>query len=132
MTFRVLVDKNVPRGLEAAYANAAVKAAEARAKAQEAERETERQRQKAIKEEQEALRLHAAKKKERDEEHAREVGAARLDVDLRMAFFSANPSGDESAFKRLLPDLRDDLMRQKTVEGFESAKARKRARYGSF
>lgn len=52
---------------------------------------------------------------------------AQLDADLRTSFFKLNPSADEAAFKRLLPSLRDDHMRKKTVEGFVDLKSKKKA-----
>lgn len=132
MTIRILENKNTPRGMEALYAAEAVRQHEARVKREVDRRAAEAERQRQQKENQAEIELQAKKRQKKEAEREREVAATRLDRDLRAAFFAANPTGDESTFKQLLPSLRDDHMRRTTLGSFEGLKAKKRARYSSF
>ncbi len=53
---------------------------------------------------------------------AKQTDWKRLPVEARESFLAA----------LLLPALRDDYMRRKTLDNFEDLKSRKRARYSSF
>lgn len=132
MNYRILESKTTPKGMETLYAAQAIKAAQDRAQAELARRAEETERQRQQKENQAEMELRAREREKQEAERKRATASIQLDSDLRASFFRANPSATESAFARLLPDLRDDHMRRKTVETFESLKAKKRAMYTSF
>jgi regulator of protease activity HflC (stomatin/prohibitin superfamily) len=127
MSYRVLEDPNVPRGMEAIYAQQAVATAQARAKAAQERREAESERQQAIKDNLAEIEKDSQKRAAETAEHERELAAKRLDQDLETAFFTANPSADEQTFKRLLPSLRDEHMKQATMGQFTDIKAKLKA-----
>jgi len=91
MTFRVLENPSVPRGMEAAYANEAVRQAEARGKAEEAQREERRLRQQQQQETLKTLDAERIKREEKTEREKREREAKRFENGLRESFFAANP-----------------------------------------
>lgn len=127
--YQVIEDPSVPPALRPLYALEAVRAAEQRRKQQEDQRQAnaeEYARNQQFKaEEQARIKKQAAAKAEAEREQA----AEQFDAELRSAFFAANPGADETTFKRLLPGLRDERMKQITVERMVEADKQRVASY---
>ncbi len=71
-------------------------------------------------EEEERRRKQAAETAERLAAEQQRLLAARLENDLRVAFFTANPAATEEDWKRLAPQIRDDHMREAASKGTTS------------
>ena len=68
----------------------------------------------------ERLRAELAKTAAQRAEEQRSLLAARLDSDLRAAFFTANPAAVESDWNRLKDSIRDEHMRAAAAVGAEN------------
>ena len=68
----------------------------------------------------ERLRAELAKTAARRSSDQQRLLAARLESDLRTAFFTANPAATEEDFERLWPQIRDDHMRAAAAVGAEN------------
>ncbi len=127
--YKVFEDPSVPPAMRGVYATEAVRAAEERAKQQQAERAANAERyardERLRAEEQARIKKQAEQKVE----HDREQAAEQFDAELRGAFFAANPGADETTLKRLLPALRDELMKRITVERIAEAERQRVASY---
>ncbi len=76
------------------------------------------ERARRAKEERDAsLRAELASTAERLAEERRKQAAARLESDLRTAFFEANPAAVESDWNRLKDSIRDEHMRAAAADG---------------
>ena len=76
------------------------------------------ERQRRLQEERDAsLRAELAKTAARRAEEQQRLLAARLENDLRAAFFTANPGATEGDWQRLGPQIRDDHMRAAASKG---------------
>jgi hypothetical protein len=79
------------------------------------------ERARRAKEERDAsLRAELAKTAARRAQEQQRLHAARLESDLRAAFFTANPAATEEDFERLWPQIRDDHMRAAAAAGAEN------------
>jgi len=79
------------------------------------------ERARRAKEERDAsLRAELAKTAARRSSEQQRLLAARLESDLRSAFFDANPAATEEDFERLWPQIRDDHMRAAAAVGAEN------------
>jgi hypothetical protein len=79
------------------------------------------ERARRAKEERDAsLRAELAKTAARRSSEQQRLLAARLESDLRTAFFTANPAATEEDFERLWPQIRDDHMRAAAAVGAEN------------
>ncbi len=75
------------------------------------------ERQRRLQEERDAsLRAELAKNAARRAEDQRSLLAARLENDLRNAFFEANPAAVESDWNRLKDSIRDEHMRDAAAQ----------------
>lgn len=113
--YQVILPEGVPRGLEAAYANEAVRQAEARGKAEEAQREERRLRQQ---QQQETLKMINAERIEREakEETAkREREAKRFEDVLREQFLTRNAGATDNDWSRNRRSVIDEAMRQRAL-----------------
>ncbi len=68
----------------------------------------------------ERLRAELAKTAAQRAAEQQRLLAARLENDLRVAFFTANPAATEEDWKRLAPQIRDDHMREAASKGATS------------
>ncbi len=84
--YHVILDENVPRGMEAVYANEAVRQAEARAQAETARREAERLRKQQIQATLAAFEAERVKREEKEAKEKQEREAKRFEDDLRASF----------------------------------------------
>jgi GAF domain-containing protein len=79
------------------------------------------ERARRTKEERDArLRAELAKTAARRSSDQQRLLAARLENDLRAAFFTANPGATEQDWQRLGPQIRDDHMRAAAAVGAEN------------
>lgn len=113
MSYRVLENKNVPRGLEQVYAQQAVAAAQARAKAEQEQREAETQRRKRIDEELAAIKVETARRKEQEAERQRKLAAERFENSLHEQFLTRNPGATEGDWSRNRRAIIDEAMKER-------------------
>ncbi len=80
-------------------------------------RQANESRRQLQQEQDEKLRRQLAEASKRRAEEQRRQAAARLESDLRAAFFGANPAATEEDWRRLGPQLRDAHMRDAAAQG---------------
>ena len=83
-------------------------------------RRTNERARRAKEEQDERLRAELAKAAAQRAADQQRLLAARLESDLRSAFFDANPAATEEDFERLWPQIRDDHMRAAAAVGAEN------------
>jgi GAF domain-containing protein len=83
-------------------------------------RRTNERARRAKEERDERLRAELAKTAARRAADQQRLLAARLESDLRSAFFDANPAATEEDWKRLAPQISDDHMRAAAAVGAEN------------
>ncbi len=114
MKYRVPVNPSVPRGMEAAYANEAVRQAESRLAAESARREAERLRQQQQQAALEEIKAATAKRQAAEAEAARQKSRERFEADLRARFLAATPGASENDWNRNKTAVIDAAMQQAT------------------
>jgi len=115
--YNVILPEGVPRGLEAVYANEAVRAAEARAQSETEQHEADKQYQEQIRNTLETLNTERIKREEKEEKEKHEREAKQFEDDLRARFFAGNPFANESDWARNRQTIIDEAMRERAAGG---------------